>query len=342
MLTEAEKATNYDTFRHIERVRNLLNACVIDLIKRGEQHDQTKLESPEVEAFTEYTPKLATCTYGSEEYKGYLAAIKPALDHHYANNRHHPEFALKDEEWKPVAGFEDSHEVSSLGNVRALARTAERSGPTGNVSLPERNLTFHVTPKGYARLQLTNGDKKKNKLVHRLVAEAFVPNPDGKEQVNHIDGDKLNNKASNLEWVTPSENLQHAYDTDLRKPCIKYCIECPDLNIIAFGCEDMERKLIEAGYKDASSSSIWSAINHGTKHLGLELIAYRFEQWMNSPVNDMNLLDIVEMLCDWKAASERHNDGNIRKSIEINANRFGLSPQLVKILENTADVMFAR
>jgi hypothetical protein len=153
MLTEEQKATNYDTFRHIERVRNLLNRCIADLLERGEKHDQTKLEAPEVELFTEYTPKLAACTYGSEEYQGFLKAIKPALDHHYANNRHHPEH-------------------------------------------------------------------------HK----------------------------------------------------------------------------------------------HG--------------------VNDMNLLDIVEMLCDWKAASERHHDGNIRKSIEINANRFGLSPQLVKILENTADLLF--
>lgn len=152
-LTLEERATNNETFRHIERVRNLLNACVFDLLRRGEQHDQTKLESPEVEAFTEYTPKLADCTYGSDEYRGFLEAIKPALQHHYAHNRHHPE--------------------------------------------------------------------------------------------HHKNG-----------------------------------------------------------------------------------------------INDMNLLDVLEMLCDWKAASERHNDGNIRKSIEVNANRFGLSPQLVQIMENTADLLF--
>lgn len=152
-LNDAQKATNYDTFRHIERVRNLLNACVLELIKRGEAHDQTKLESPEVEAFTEYTPKLAACTYGSLEYKGFLEAIKPALEHHYAHNRHHPE--------------------------------------------------------------------------------------------HHKEG-----------------------------------------------------------------------------------------------VNDMNLIDLVEMLCDWKAASERHNNGNIRKSISINADRFNLSPQMVRVFENTADLLF--
>lgn len=153
MLTEQEKSTNYDTFRHIERVRNLLNLCIVELIKRGELHDQTKLAPPEVEYFAEYTPKLAQSTYGSEEYNGYLKAIKPALEHHYAHNRHHPE--------------------------------------------------------------------------------------------HHKNG-----------------------------------------------------------------------------------------------VDDMNLLDIIEMLCDWKAASERHNNGNIRKSITINADRFGLSPQLVRIMENTADILF--
>lgn len=92
MLTIEQKATNNDTFRHIERVRNLLNACVIELLKRAERHDQTKLESPEVEVFTEYTSKLKTCTYGSDEYKGFLEGMKPALDHHYANNSHHPEY----------------------------------------------------------------------------------------------------------------------------------------------------------------------------------------------------------------------------------------------------------
>jgi len=152
-LTLEEKATNNDTFRHIERVRNLLNKCVTEFLKRGELHDQSKLEAPEVELFTEYTPKLANSTYGSEEYNGFKEAMKPALEHHYANNRHHPE-------------------------------------------------------------HFKNG------------------------------------------------------------------------------------------------------------------------------VDDMNLIDMIEMICDWKAASERHNDGNIRKSIELNANRFNMSPQLVKLFENTADFLF--
>lgn len=138
--------------RHIERVRNLLNRVVVLLLDRGEQHDQCKLAPPEVGAFTEYTPKLAASTYGSQEYNEYRQALGPALAHHYAHSRHHPEH-------------------------------------------------------------------------HK----------------------------------------------------------------------------------------------HG--------------------IDDMNLVDLVEMLLDWKAASERHHNGNLLKSIEINADRFGMSPQLVHLLENTAKLL---
>jgi len=151
-LTIEQQATNYATMRHIERVRNLLNLFVQALLSRSELHDQSKLSSPEVEAFTEFTPKLATSTYGSAEYEGFRKALGPALAHHYARNRHHPE--------------------------------------------------------------------------------------------HHREG-----------------------------------------------------------------------------------------------VSDMNLVDLVEMFCDWKAAGERHNDGNILKSIRHNADRFSLSPQLVRILENTAAML---
>ncbi len=152
-LTLEEKATNYETFRHIEQVRRLLNQFAVELLRRGELHDQSKLQPPEVSMFTEFTPKLAASTYGSPEYEGFRQAMGPALTHHYANNRHHPE-------------------------------------------------------------HFKNG------------------------------------------------------------------------------------------------------------------------------VDDMTLLDVVEMLCDWKAATMRHNDGNIRKSIEHNSRRFELTQQLVKILENTTREMF--
>lgn len=150
-LSLEERATNAETMTHIRLVGRLLHIFVIELLRRADVHDQSKLERPEVEMFTEFTSKLATCTYGSPVYEEFRRAMGPALAHHYANNDHHPE---------------------------------------------------------------------------------------------HFKGG----------------------------------------------------------------------------------------------VNDMNLFQLVEMLCDWKASSTRHNDGNIRKSIEVNANRFGLSPQLVRILENTAAI----
>ena len=149
MLTNEQKICNYETLKHIHRVRDLLNICIKKLLDCGSNHDKTKLETPEVELFAEVTPRLANMTYGSEEYISTLREIRPALNHHYAKNSHHPE---------------------------------------------------------------------------------HFPNK----------------------------------------------------------------------------------------------------------VNDMSLINILEMFCDWKAASERHNDGNLLKSIEHNANRYELSPQLVKILQNTA------
>ena len=147
-LTEEQQAVNFETMRHIELVRNLLNRVVVELLERAQKHDQSKLRSPEVELFTEFTEKLRHVTYGGAEYDEFRSAMGPALAHHYANNRHHPE-------------------------------------------------------------HFKNG------------------------------------------------------------------------------------------------------------------------------INDMNIVDLLEMLCDWKAASTRHNDGNLRRSIEVNGDRFSMSPQLIKIFENS-------
>src|SRR3990167_3901195 len=82
----------FKTIRHIEAVRNYLNLCIKELLHRGEQHDQSKLQSPEREMFDEFTEKLRATTYGSPEYKAMTEQMKNgALAHHYANNRHHPE-----------------------------------------------------------------------------------------------------------------------------------------------------------------------------------------------------------------------------------------------------------
>jgi hypothetical protein len=80
-----------DTYKHIQTVQNFLRYVINDFVNRSLWHDQSKLVSPEVEVFDEYTPLLATSTYGSDEYKGFLTGMKVGLDHHYAANTHHPE-----------------------------------------------------------------------------------------------------------------------------------------------------------------------------------------------------------------------------------------------------------
>lgn len=86
-----EYDSRQDTIQHIERVRWLLDTCITDLHNRKNEHDRSKLEDPEKSIFDRMTPLLKGSTYGSEEYRGFLAEMKPALDHHYANNSHHPE-----------------------------------------------------------------------------------------------------------------------------------------------------------------------------------------------------------------------------------------------------------
>lgn len=84
--------SRFKTMRHIETVRNFLDACIIVLISRAHDHDQSKLQSPELEMFDEHTPKLRGLTYGSKEYNDQLKqCMDEALQHHYAIHRHHPE-----------------------------------------------------------------------------------------------------------------------------------------------------------------------------------------------------------------------------------------------------------
>lgn len=83
--------SKFKTMRHIETVRNFIGCVIREFINRQERHDQSKLQPPEVEVFEIYTAKLRDCVYGSDEYKQYMAEMKPAIEHHDAVNRHHPE-----------------------------------------------------------------------------------------------------------------------------------------------------------------------------------------------------------------------------------------------------------
>jgi hypothetical protein len=90
-LTPEQEATNYHTFLHIRKVQELMFKITTELTRRALEHDASKLETPELEGFTQYTKELEALTYDSPSYKESLTKLNTALSHHYARNRHHPE-----------------------------------------------------------------------------------------------------------------------------------------------------------------------------------------------------------------------------------------------------------
>lgn len=124
------------------------------------------------------------------------------------------------EVWKDIPEFEGYYKVSNLGRVKRIARTTIRSnGKSDSVvyNVEERIKKIQKQTKGYSHVVLYKNGKYKTRRLNRLVALAFIPNPENKPEVNHIDGNKENNRADNLEWVTSKENHKHAADHNLLK-----------------------------------------------------------------------------------------------------------------------------
>lgn len=118
------------------------------------------------------------------------------------------------EQWRSVVGYEGLYEVSDMGNVRGIARKVERVGRWGNVeqvSVPERMLSKKLNSNGYLRVSLSKDNVVKQAFVHRLVALAFLDKPDGRDYIDHLNGNRRDNRVENLRWVTQGENIRFAY-----------------------------------------------------------------------------------------------------------------------------------
>jgi hypothetical protein len=123
------------------------------------------------------------------------------------------DYTKEDEVWKDIEGYVGLYQISSYGRVRSLDREVMyeekcklRKGKV--LTLQSDSYGYHVT-------NLNKEKKRKEHKVHRLLSQAFIPNPFNKPYINHIDGDKQNNNLNNLEWCTPKENMVHSAENNL-------------------------------------------------------------------------------------------------------------------------------
>lgn len=117
-----------------------------------------------------------------------------------------------EELWKDISGYEGYFEVSNLGNFRSKDRIIKYK-QSGTRLYPGKPLKTETIVEGYQRIVLMKEAVKKRYMCHRLVAQEFIPNPDNKPFINHINGNPADNRACNLEWCSQSENELHSYRT---------------------------------------------------------------------------------------------------------------------------------
>ena len=132
------------------------------------------------------------------------------------------------EVWKDIEGYEGLYQVSNLGNVRSLDRIVDYGH--SKAYRKGKNLSGSYASGGYAQVQLNHNKKTKQELIHRLVAKAFIPNPNNLPCVNHKDENKRNNCVENLEWCTEKENINYGTRTVRRTKTVSVPVVMCDLD----------------------------------------------------------------------------------------------------------------
>ena len=162
--------------------------------------------------------------------------------------------------FKDIVGFENYYEISSDGLIRSKDRTqVDTLGRTR--SWKGKVLNPDIAPNGYYRVTLAVKGKKKQFYVHRLIATHFIENPKNLPQINHIDGNKLNNSIDNLEWVTVQDNTIHAYKNGL----INHVAGVKHPNHGRFGSDSRKAKKVISTNILTGEQKIYGALIETTK-----------------------------------------------------------------------------
>lgn len=158
------------------------------------------------------------------------------------------------EEWRPVKGYEGLYEVSNTGQVKSLFRYRKVLKP-------------NIMKRGYCSVELFKGSNSKRLLIHRLVAEAFIPNDSNLPQINHIDENPMNNTVDNLEWCTAKYNMNYGIGAKTRHLRIDYSTE----NRKRIARENgMKRAKPVSQYKDGLKVNTYRSAKEASSKTGID------------------------------------------------------------------------